>query len=102
MLLTPEMKKAIDKKQWHRDNGDQFKYRVRYNPRAYFFKYQVEEFRYVERAGDCFEDPIHYKGWKILRRFKRLSSAQKVLNELEYVNGYLAPKPAWYREGWEH
>ena len=102
MFISQEMQKAIDKKQAHRDNGDQFKYRIVYDPRPYFFKYRVQEFRYCEGSYECFEEPVHYKGWKTLRRFVKLSSAQKILNELEYVNGYLAIKPKWYREEFEH
>ncbi|AFH21388.1 hypothetical protein CR3_gp223 [Cronobacter phage CR3] len=102
MFISQEMKKALDKKQAHRDNGDQFKYRIQYDPRAYFFKYRVQEFRYCEGSYECFELPVHYKGWKTLRRFTKLSSAEKILNELERVNGYLAPMPKWYREEWEH
>ncbi|ATS93617.1 hypothetical protein P1A145kb_p217 [Pectobacterium phage DU_PP_I] len=101
MLIPQEMKKALDKKQAHRDNGDQFKYRVFYDPTAYFFKYKVQEFRYVK--GESYVGRVyHMKGWKTLREFINEGKARAVLDELERINGYLAKKPSWYKEELEN
>jgi len=102
MIITSAMQEAVDKKQTHSDNGEQFRYRIFYDPTAYFFKYRVQEFRYCEGYYGCFEEILHYKGWKTLRRFVNRASANRILNELEYVNGYLAIKPKWYRDEFEH
>lgn len=101
MFISQEMKKVLDKKQVHRDNSDQFKYRVFYDPTAYFFKYKVQEFRYVE--DESYVGRVyHMKGWKTLREFINEGKAWAVLDELERINGYLAKKPSWYKEELEN
>lgn len=101
MIITPRMQAELDKKQAHRDNGDQFKYRVFYDPTAYFFKYKVQEFRYVE--DESYVGRVyHMKGWKTLREFMSEGKARAVLDELERINGYLAKKPSWYKEELEN
>lgn len=97
MIITPRMQEELDKKQAYRDNGDQFKYRVFYDPAPYFFKYLVQEFRYVE-SEPYVGSPLHRKGWKTIRKFTSEGKARAVLDELERINGYLAKKPSWYRE----
>ena len=100
MYITAEMKAVLDKKQAHRDNGDQFKYRLFYDPTSYFFKYKVQEFRYVE-SEPYVGRPLHKKGWKTLRQFASEGKARAVVDELERINGYLAKKPSWYKEEFE-
>lgn len=100
MYITAEMKAALDKKQSHQDNGDQFKYRLFYDPTSYFFKYKVQEFRYVE-SEPYVGRPLHKKGWKTLRQFASEGKARAVVDELERINGYLAKKPSWYKEEFE-
>lgn len=100
MFITTKMKAALDKKRTHRENGDQFKYRVFYDPTAYFFKYKVQEFRYVE-SEPYVGNPLHRKGWKTIRSFSSEGKASAVLDELERINGYLAKKPSWYKEEFE-
>ncbi|AFH21123.1 hypothetical protein CL97_gp239 [Cronobacter phage CR9] len=100
MYITAEMKAALDKKQSHRDNGDQFKYRLFYDPTSYFFKYKIQEFRYVE-SEPYVGRPLHKKGWKTLRQFASEGKARAVVDELERINGYLAKKPSWYKEEFE-
>lgn len=99
VMLTEHMVKAMKEKEELKNSGEQLKYRLRYKPKNWFFKYQVEVFvhrKALMYIGGGINEPVCRRGWELVRQFRRKVDAVKTLTELEDVNGVLAPMPAWY------
>lgn len=98
MIITDEMQAALDKKQAHKDNGDQFRYRIRFNPKNWIFKYEIQYYMYWVYETEYTGEKTYGKGWVTQKKYRELSKAQRVLKELEDLNGYLSVVPKWYKE----
>ncbi len=79
------------------------KYRVNFNPRRWFFKYEVQELRYVMDPynNGASVEIRHLNYWYTIKRFRKSSGAVELRKELEFWDKEYIDKPDWFIDNYD-